>query len=498
MQKKFFILLTFVVGFGAVAVTFFIVVFDVNRYRPELVRRLESVVGNPVHMGPLSLAWRDGLAFEIKDLAIYNAPQAVGSHALVARRVILHIRLLPLLDKKLELASVEFVGPKLRLIREANGALRIPGISSITSPRNTLPKSLRTYPISRRSPEEGYGIGSMLALESFRVEDAELVYFDKSADPPLRVVVGRLDAELRGSAVSNKVEFQGRMAVFSSQQNLSIRGRFQASGLDGHYLLKGVEIQWDLGLVQLKELLLSVPFLQNLELKEGIRGRLRARLNRFSMAKGMKPEIDISLELRDGAVGSAFLRIEGNVDIVFKEGAGRLIIQDPVVVNANILRLILKKLSAVPGVAETLDAYLPAPYRRRLAMSDTPLYPIEWSFSVKDGFLFFQDQRIAADGFEVFMSGQLSFDGNLNSRAAWALDPQLSSILISAVPNMSLLVDSYGRLVIPAKITGDIRNWKAEPDMDYILSRVLSAKGEELITGVLQKALSKKANSDLS
>ena len=45
------------------------------------------------------------------------------------------------------------------------------------------------------------------------------------------------------------------------------------------------------------------------------------------------------------------------------------------------------------------------------------------------------------------------------------------------------------------RISGTTQNLIVEPDMDYVFSRVMATKGQELITNALQKALNKNQPS---
>jgi uncharacterized protein involved in outer membrane biogenesis len=164
------------------------------------------------------------------------------------------------------------------------------------------------------------------------------------------------------------------------------------------------------------------------------------------------------------------------------EGEGRAALADGVLVNTNLLRLIFDKLgTALPGAAETFARTMPPDIGQKLAMNDTALAPAEIPFRIGNGGVVYSSFRIAGDGFEVNGSGQQGFGGDIDFRTIITLDPRVSAYLLSVYPDVAAIADSYGRLSLPVRITGTVRNVRVQPDTQYLIGRVLGVKGTEYL-----------------
>ena len=172
-------------------------------------------------------------------------------------------------------------------------------------------------------------------------------------------------------------------------------------------------------------------------------------------------------------------------------GAGKVGLANGVIVNGNILRKVFENLSKIPGVTDALNTRLPEKYRRNLAQRDTAGPNIEFPVTITDGIVTIPNLQIFFEGFTLYGAGQVGLNGTINCQATIALDAELSQVLIQSVPTMQYIADPEGKLAFPVKISGTTQNLLVLPDTDYIFSRVMATKGQELITNVLQKALNK-------
>jgi len=172
-------------------------------------------------------------------------------------------------------------------------------------------------------------------------------------------------------------------------------------------------------------------------------------------------------------------------------GSGKVALADGVIVNGNILRKVFENLSKIPGVTDALNTRLPEKYRRNLAQRDTAIPSIEFPVTIKGGIITIPNLQIFFEGFTLYGAGQVGLSGTIKSEATLVLDAELSQVLIQSVPTMQYIADPQGNLAFPVRISGTTQNLLVLPDTDYIFSRVMATKGRELITNVLQKALSK-------
>lgn len=553
-MKKFLWGAVVILTLGIAAAAFFIATFDANRYKPALVSRLESFLGKPVSLGVLSLGWRDGFALELKDLSLFRDPHSLDKPAVHFDRVGVRLRLGSLISKKWQVESLTLVKPRLNLIREAGGSLRISGLG---------------MPTGAPGP-------SAFVINAFRIEKAEIVWFDKSTTPPTRVVIRDLDLLFKGLSPSGPVKFHGRASLFGAVQNFQFEGRLRWAAVEGRLTLEDLKTDLDLEAIRFSEVADSVPALAGAEVIKNIEGRLSSRVSLFSVSGKGLGTLEADLQLKEGRVevgspaepaehlnldahldhdkiqiknfsaavagGNILItgeaenylsdsaeasleikaddlaldevlrgtpdkpRLHGRFFAAFKgkargiswprisrtlAGTGQVALTETLVTNLNVLRMVLEKLSKVPGVAETLNTRLPPVYQAKLERPDTFVAPLQFPVNIQNGNLIFSNLRIITDGLEIYGAGQVNLAGIVNCQAMVVIEPGLSAILINGSPDLQYIADAYGRLAIPVRITGAVQDLRVEPDMDYVVSRVVAVRGQELIGNVLQKVLKK-------
>lgn len=171
------------------------------------------------------------------------------------------------------------------------------------------------------------------------------------------------------------------------------------------------------------------------------------------------------------------------------QAKGSVALADGALTDVNVLRLIFDKLAvSLPGAREAFASSMPPDLGQKLAGPDTFLAPVEIPFFIGNGGVVYPNFRIVGDGFEIAGSGQQGFGGDIEFRAMLILDAAVSSYLLYACPDTSAIADSYGRLSLPVRLTGTIRNVRIIPDTQYVIQRVVSMKG----SGYLMKALQAK------
>lgn len=194
----------------------------------------------------------------------------------------------------------------------------------------------------------------------------------------------------------------------------------------------------------------------------------------------------LSMNFNGDAEGLSWSSISGTLN-----GSGRVVLTDGVVVNLNLLKTIFDKLSKVPGVSDALNKYLSPAYREKLSVPYTVIGPFDFNVNVSNGRLVFPELRIISTGFQIVGAGSAGLNGSVDFQATLFLDPELSNLLLSTVPQMQYVANSQGLIAVPVKLKGTVQNLSVEPDMDFIFQKVLLEKGQKLVGDVLQKALTK-------
>jgi len=231
MKKK--IVLTLAVAAGVLVLAAVILFFavDVNSFRGYIETRAEESLGRDVRLGAIGLSVVPVFGLQIDDVAVAARPGEGDGDLLTLRSLRIGARLMPLLQKRLEVTSIVLVEPTINLVRDAEsnwnfdlgagddaseeqGQTVEPG----TAPEVTIDTiratggrvSVRDASRSPAQPLEvaltdlnfdvsGFGSDEFrIAVKSGRVEVS-----DSALGPdPLRLEVGAVDVAVRGGGDS--------------------------------------------------------------------------------------------------------------------------------------------------------------------------------------------------------------------------------------------------------------------------------------------------------
>ncbi|MFH1783099.1 MAG: AsmA family protein [Candidatus Omnitrophota bacterium] len=164
---------------------------------------------------------------------------------------------------------------------------------------------------------------------------------------------------------------------------------------------------------------------------------------------------------------------------------GDINLDDPVLKNMNVLRVVLDQLDMIPGLARKLENKLPDYYRKVLEEDHTYFEPIESNFRIRGSKVLFDELQIISDAF--FMTGKNisldmdSYDLSSSSYYNFFIPKDLSEVFISAVNELKYLANNEGIITMPLSIYGRLPNITISPDLDYVISRLAVSKGQELL-----------------
>ncbi|MBI3088009.1 MAG: hypothetical protein HYY91_03905, partial [Candidatus Omnitrophica bacterium] len=176
-------------------------------------------------------------------------------------------------------------------------------------------------------------------------------------------------------------------------------------------------------------------------------------------------------------------------------GQGRLMLTEARIEHLNILREVFQRLSLLPGLLEALQARLPPSYQARLDARDTILHPVDAQVTAADGALTFAELHVETDDLVLKGAGRVGLDGTLTAQASVWIDPELSTAIIRSVNELQSLADARGRLELPVVVQGTLPRVAVLPDLGQIGSRLVVHKAQELIGGLLQRALEQEQDA---
>jgi len=448
-MKRALIVLAVLCALGVAGVALVLLTFDADRYRPQLVSRLQETLGTPVTLGRLSLGWQGGIAIRLDDLSVGASGPASTEPLMQVESASAVVRLRPLLRKQVQVASVVLRRPRIHVMRDAQGAINLIGLQAAAAPAAA----------SGQTATVGDSTVS-INIASFRIEDGELHWTDAAARPPTDVRLSKVDLVVRDIAPGRPMTVELKGALGAEAENVRLSGR------------------------------LTLPS----ETQTGSVEQVTATITDLSLEQVLAPARADEPRLEGKVTGT----LEGRVPTLDPQqlgralsGRGRLALAQAKVANLNVLREVFGRLSILPGLVEALEAHLPDLYREKLEATDTVLAPIDVAFQLQDGSLRFDALELGTDAFELTGSGRVGLDRSVQIRSTLRIEPALSAALIKGVHELQGLANAQGQMEIPVTIQGRAPQLAVLPDVDYVASKLIVTTVGNLLEGFLRKALEK-------
>lgn len=511
------------------------------RLKPVFESKLSEAAANPVRFGKLSFVWSGGPAVVLENLAA-GEPASSGEPALRVERVEASLDGGALLSRRIVVRGVTVKRPVLRLER-SGGAWR--------------PAGWKTKPVDGGPADGTAGSKPAgWRVDRVRVEDG-LVALEETGRPihefrditleARDLAPGRgASAEFSLSAFSKKKDTEGRVVLDGDFAPQEFEAASEVS-LDGEAIERFAPAASAADLGRVSARLRAggrregSAWSGTFEVSDGFleTGRIPAAMEGIA-AKGTYTAESVNVERFSALIGGG--SIEGSAQASLKGGpysfsgraagipldalvrqpkerpyltgnlradfsgsassaeaaalaaAGRFSVEGPVVKGVNIVREALNQFaSRIPGAGDRVWHRLTDAQRRRLRLNDTPLSRLDASARLESGTVFVDEAVVANEDIGAVAGGRISPDGALDLSARVVASPELSGALAAGVPELRYVMDPYGRVEFPARITGRPGAVRVVPDFENIVSRVAAMKGQELVQKLLEKQLSKGA-----
>jgi len=446
-MKKLAVVLGVCAAVVVVGVVVFLATFDADRYRPLVIDQLRKATGRPITLEHLSLAWRGGLAVELRGLAL---PDDAGSQA----EPLIHIesatalvRLVPLLRKDVQVLAIVITHPRIRVARDAHGRINWSGLVVAAAPAAASAK-----PQAARVGDAAVSFN----VASLRIERGRIHWTDASSSPPTELWIKALDVAVENISLQGPVDLELHGALAGEVQNVHLRGQLipprdgSAGSLD--------QLAATLDEVALEQFLPHAP-----PGHPQLRGRVSLEFS------GRAPTLDPALAAQELV------------------GSGQMRLADGIVIRMNILREVFGRLSMIPGLVGRLEERLPQEYQAKLAAQDTVLLPVNATVQVEGGILRFTHLDIGTEDFRLAAAGTAGLDGTIQLGATLRVEPVLSAAIIRSVNELQALANADGELELPIAVQGKAPQIAVLPDLQYVASRVITVKAVDLIGQWLDK-----------
>ncbi|MFA5100541.1 MAG: AsmA family protein [Candidatus Omnitrophota bacterium] len=155
----------------------------------------------------------------------------------------------------------------------------------------------------------------------------------------------------------------------------------------------------------------------------------------------------------------------------------------------NVLRIVLDKISVIPGLSQTIEASLPEKFKQKLQQKDTSFSDIKMPLVIEDGRIRIKDTVIASEDFIFRGTADAGFDASYSLEGAFLFSRELSDVMAGSVSQLKYLLNGERQIYIPLKVSGMAANVTFSVDADYIGKKLLENQAKQQIFKALDKVL---------
>ena len=170
-------------------------------------------------------------------------------------------------------------------------------------------------------------------------------------------------------------------------------------------------------------------------------------------------------------------------------GDGNLEIKEGKLLDVNILKNVIEKISFIPHLAQSLTESLPPAFREKLEKKDTILNKVEMKTTINHGLILVDPINIDADGFEFLGQTQAHFDQSFSTEGSFFIPPDLSVEIVKISPQLQFLMTDQQKIFMPLKVNGKLSDMSFFVDPVYISGKLIENKGKDELKKVLNKVL---------
>jgi uncharacterized protein involved in outer membrane biogenesis len=176
----------------------------------------------------------------------------------------------------------------------------------------------------------------------------------------------------------------------------------------------------------------------------------------------------------------------------FLSGTGNIALKKIVLKDVNVFQRVMSKLSMIPGLAEKFESAVPQRYKGTLTQKDTALSDIDLPITIENGHLIIKDTVLSADSFSLKSSAAVAFDGSYTMEGTFLIPADLSTAMVTKIPELQYLLDENKQVFIPLKVSGKAAGAALSIDAGYIAQKLITNQVKTQLMQTIDKSLEKK------
>jgi len=234
-MKKFLIFFFVLLIILTIGVSVFLATLDVDRFRPQIISRIEKTIQKPVRLERIKIGWQAGIALELQGFALLKSEQT-PEKLVEIQSVKAVLKLEPLLSREIQVETVYLDHPIVLLVKKPDGTF------DGWEPAPSQPGQSGGQAVS--APKAAAALSFL--VNKIKIQDGELFFKDDSGKEPVEVNLRKIAVEIDQVALDRPIEFNARAAVLGPVQNLDLKGKLTLSEKDFSALLSGFHAELQL------------------------------------------------------------------------------------------------------------------------------------------------------------------------------------------------------------------------------------------------------------
>ena len=267
--------------------------FEVKKYKPQIIQIASQSLGRQVDFNDIDLkvSLEKGIRFHLTDFLIAEDPDFGSGNFVAVKEIEAGVDILPfLVSRQISVPGVLLRSPRIDIIRNASGVLNV----------QTIGQSAQGSSQERQAVSPAAALPAIF-INSFKIENAEVVVIDKSLDPEIKLAVTQLTLDVRRFSLTNPFDVLLEAAVLSPQKNIRFSGNIQLKFFNNEVKFSETDVTVDLGQLPLDELR-TFPLLTGVPLPQVLEGQVGVKIKEAAISDKGLEKLDANVFLANGKV----------------------------------------------------------------------------------------------------------------------------------------------------------------------------------------------------
>jgi len=426
----------------SIGVFIFLITFDFNRFKPQIIAAGQSALGRSIDFTKLDLklSFQNGVQLRLADITVGEHPDFGRGDFLTAKETNLVVSIKDLiLKRQIRVLGVECKSPKLNIIRLKDGRINVQTFGVVGQDKQRSAEA----PAGKSSSEAAQPVTMALPavfINRINIDNGLFAYIDYSFDPKLSLIFDKIALQIDDFSLTKPFPIMLRASFASDFQNIFAQGNGEVNMSRLSFLLKEVKATADISTLSMDALRRLIPQLEGVLLPEVKSGELSVSIDLFEAGpqglialKGQGALTKGSLRMKELAVPieSIEAKFTMSESVITLNNASFSLGKAKADLSGNISDYLLKQNYSLKAMFNHIDLN---------ECIDQSAYPIK----VKG--LVFGDFELNGQGFDPnTVLSNLSGNGSLEIKGGQLTDINVLKMVLdklSFVPNLAAVLEA--------------------------------------------------------